>query len=120
MASRRPPRRDPRLAGRGDRLVAAMHRQGIFKQHALAHQLGVNESTVTRWKNNEAISVEHAVAVCDALSITLDWFLCGLGPMERSVSHDDDWRSIPGPPDGFEDACGTTWRHEPAWPAVLM
>jgi transcriptional regulator with XRE-family HTH domain len=60
-------------------MVEAMKLRGITKQHALAHALGVNESTITRWKANEAMSVDSAVLLCKELDISLDWFLNGTG-----------------------------------------
>lgn len=92
------------MSNRGQRLVDAMHRQGIYKQHALAHLLGVQESTITRWKNNKAISVDHAIAVCEALSISLDWFLCGIGPIDRPAANDEEGSPIWSTREGLEEA----------------
>jgi transcriptional regulator with XRE-family HTH domain len=71
------------MSNRGARLVEAMKIRGLQKQHALAYALGVNESTVTRWKNDGPMSLESAVALCGALDISLDWFLAGYGSMDR-------------------------------------
>jgi transcriptional regulator with XRE-family HTH domain len=86
---------------RGERLVEAMRVRGMHKQHALAHVLGVNESTVTRWKNDGAMSLESAIALCQALDVSLDWFLLGNGTMDRQgrrmdASMDDErlWSSF--------------------------
>ncbi|MCP9626856.1 helix-turn-helix domain-containing protein [Rhodopseudomonas palustris] len=70
------------MSSRGDRMVQAMRLRGMTKQHALAFTIGVNESTVTRWKNDGPMSVEHAVMLCTALDISLDWFLTGAGPID--------------------------------------
>ncbi|MBI5129761.1 MAG: helix-turn-helix transcriptional regulator [Rhodopseudomonas palustris] len=67
---------------RGERMVKAMQLRGMTKQHALAFAMGVNESTVTRWKNNRAMSVDHAVLLCRTLGISLDWLLTGCGDMD--------------------------------------
>jgi transcriptional regulator with XRE-family HTH domain len=56
------------------------------KQHALAYLLGVNESTVTRWKNDGPMSLESAIALCGALNISLDWFLTDHGSMDRPLA----------------------------------
>jgi transcriptional regulator with XRE-family HTH domain len=64
---------------RGERIVEAMKLRGMRKQHALASALGVNESTITRWKANGPMSVNSAVLLCRELDISLDWFLSGTG-----------------------------------------
>lgn len=71
------------MATRGQRLVEAMNKRGMRKQHALAYAVGVNESTVTRWKHDGPMSLENAIALCAALDISLDWFLLGSGAMDR-------------------------------------
>ncbi|WP_234826898.1 helix-turn-helix domain-containing protein [Rhodopseudomonas palustris] len=63
-------------------MIEAMQLRGMTKQHALAHAMGVNESTITRWKNNGPISVEHAVLLCNTLDVSLDWFLAGRGRID--------------------------------------
>jgi transcriptional regulator with XRE-family HTH domain len=63
-------------------MVEAMKLRGMTKQHALAYALGVNESTITRWKANETMSVNSAVLLCKELDISLDWFLNGTGSMD--------------------------------------
>ncbi|NEW87239.1 XRE family transcriptional regulator [Rhodopseudomonas sp. WA056] len=70
------------MSSRGARMVEAMQLRGMTKQHALAFAMGVNESTVTRWKNNGPISVDHAVLLCGVLEISLDWFLTGRGRID--------------------------------------
>ncbi|WP_041809857.1 helix-turn-helix domain-containing protein [Rhodopseudomonas palustris] len=70
------------MSSRGARMVEAMQLRGMTKQHALAFAMGVNESTVTRWKNNGPISVDHAVLLCSVLDISLDWFLTGRGRID--------------------------------------
>lgn len=74
------------MSNRGTRLIEAMKIRGMQKQHALAYTLGVNESTVTRWKNNGAMSLDSAVALCEALDISLDWFLTGSGFMDKHAT----------------------------------
>jgi transcriptional regulator with XRE-family HTH domain len=63
-------------------MVEAMQLRGMTKQHALAFAMGVNESTITRWKNDGPISVDHAVLLCDTLDVSLDWFLAGRGRID--------------------------------------
>jgi transcriptional regulator with XRE-family HTH domain len=63
-------------------MIEAMQAHGLTKQHALAHALGVNESTITRWKNDGPMSVDSAVLLCRELDISLDWFLNGTGSID--------------------------------------
>ncbi len=67
---------------RGARIGQALKRRGVTKQQTLAAELAVHESTVTRWRNGAALSVEHAIALCVALDISADWLLLGRGEME--------------------------------------
>jgi transcriptional regulator with XRE-family HTH domain len=60
-----------------------MRVRGLHKQHALAFALGVNESTVTRWKRDGPMSLESAIALSQFLDISLDWFLVGSGAIDR-------------------------------------
>jgi len=66
-----------------------MRARGMQKQYALAYALGVNESTITRWKNDGPMSLENAIALCQALDISLDWFLVGSGSMDRQATRAD-------------------------------
>lgn len=70
------------MAGRGQRLVEAMQSRGYAKQHALAYALGVNESTITRWKNDGPLTLDNAVMLCRQLDMSLDWFLTGTGSLD--------------------------------------
>jgi plasmid maintenance system antidote protein VapI len=70
------------MSNRGERMMEAMQARGQTKQHALAHALGVNESTITRWKNDGPMSVDSAVLLCRELDISLDWVLNGTGAMD--------------------------------------
>jgi Bacteriophage CI repressor helix-turn-helix domain len=78
-----------------------MKMRGMQKQYALAYALGVNESTVTRWKNDGPMSLDSAIALCQAPDMSLDWFLVGSGSMDRpavrpdAASEDEQlWSSI--------------------------
>jgi transcriptional regulator with XRE-family HTH domain len=62
--------------------------RGMQKQYALAFTLGVNESTVTRWKNDGPMSLESAMALCQTLDMSLDWFLVGYGSMDQHTRAD--------------------------------
>ncbi len=70
------------MASRGQRLVEAMQLRGYTKQHALAYALGVNESTITRWKNDGPMTLDNVVTLCRLLDVSVDWFLNGTGSLD--------------------------------------
>jgi len=63
----------------GERLVAALRLRGNYKATALACALDVNEAAVSRWKRGGPITLTHAVRLCDALDISMDWLIRGIG-----------------------------------------
>lgn len=69
------------MSTRGDRIRAALAARGVRKQQALAAELAVHESAITRWKENKQMSLANAVALGAALDISLDWLLLGRGTM---------------------------------------
>lgn len=82
---------------RGHRVRHAMKARGIHKQFALAIDLGIDQSTLSRWSNGATLSVENAIKLSMALDVSLDWLLLGRGHMEqhkqRKLSH-SEWRLI--------------------------
>jgi transcriptional regulator with XRE-family HTH domain len=64
------------------RLSYAMSKRGHRKAAGLAAELGVTESAISRWKSGHPITLEHAIALRRALSVSLDWLLCGDGSFE--------------------------------------
>lgn len=62
---------------RGKRISEAMRKRGMEFNCQLSHTLGVAESTLSRWRAGRPISLEHAVALCSALDISLDYLLLG-------------------------------------------
>lgn len=62
-----------------ERLEHALKLRRVRKLHALAVELGVDESAVSRWRRSRAISLGNAVNLCCALDISLDWLLTGRG-----------------------------------------
>jgi transcriptional regulator with XRE-family HTH domain len=64
---------------RARRLQQALDRRGRRKRYALAIEIGVNPSSMTRWLQGEPISIEHAMRLCEVLEISLDWLLLGRG-----------------------------------------
>lgn len=73
----------------GDRLSKIMHIRGLKKSLALAMALGVDESTISRWRKGGPITVPNAISLSRELDVSLDWLLAGRGqpqvmPQENS------------------------------------
>lgn len=49
---------------------------------ALAAELGVDESAVSRWQQSAGLSLTHAARLCEVLDISLDWLVLGRGDMD--------------------------------------
>lgn len=64
-----------------------MQARGIGKQDALAYELGVHPSAISRWKEGGPISLASAIELCSRLEISLDWLVLGRGAM--GLSPDD-------------------------------
>lgn len=67
---------------RAARLREALRRRGVRKLYGLALDLGVNQSTISRWTKDGGMSLDHATALCRHLDISLDWLIFGRGGME--------------------------------------
>jgi transcriptional regulator with XRE-family HTH domain len=67
---------------RAKRLRQALNLRGRRKLYAFADEIGVSPSSLTRWLQGHFISIDHAIRVCQALEISLDWFLLGKGALE--------------------------------------
>jgi transcriptional regulator with XRE-family HTH domain len=67
---------------RGLRIEMALRFRGIRKQQALATELNVHESAITRWKSGDAISLDNVIALCALLDISADWLLMGRGTID--------------------------------------
>lgn len=74
------------MSTRGERIRQALAARGVRKQQALAAELQVHESSITRWIENKAISLDNAVALSAALNVSLDWLLLGRGTIDSHVS----------------------------------
>ena len=90
------------MSTRGERIREALAARSVRKQQALAAELNVHESAITRWKEDKPISLNSAVALGAALDISLDWLLLGRGTMDahrNTVSEDASRRvaSLLGP-----------------------
>ncbi len=70
------------MPSRGDRLTDALKARKVPKLYALAVDMGVDESAISRWKKNGAISTDHVARLCDVLDISVDWLLLGRGNMD--------------------------------------
>jgi plasmid maintenance system antidote protein VapI len=67
------------MTTRGERVQEALRLRSVRKQQALAAELDVHESAITRWKENKSMSLDNAVALGAALDVSLDWLLLGRG-----------------------------------------
>jgi transcriptional regulator with XRE-family HTH domain len=77
------------------RLTYAMGMRGHGKAAGLAAKIGVSESAISRWKGGHPIKLEHAIALRNALSVSLDWLLCGEGSFEIAAGEN---AGSPAPP----------------------
>lgn len=76
----------------GNRLQQAISSRNINKSIALAAEMGVDESTVSRWKNGGSISLGKAIRLCDVLNVSMDWLFADRGSI--------DSREVPEPGPG--------------------
>jgi transcriptional regulator with XRE-family HTH domain len=74
------------MSTRGERIREALTSRGVRKQQALAAELNVHESAITRWKEGKPISLDSAVALGASLDISLDWLLLGRGTIDSHRS----------------------------------
>jgi len=70
------------MLSRGERLTAAIRQRGISKMMSLALDLDVDESAISRWRNDGSMSLSHAARISEVLDISLDWLVLGRGEME--------------------------------------
>lgn len=71
---------------RARRLQDALDLRGRRKRYAVACEIGVNPSSLTRWLQGDPISIEHAIRLCLLLDISLDWLLLGRGAPEPTMT----------------------------------
>lgn len=67
------------MQGWTERLDHALKVRRVHKLHALAVELGVDESAVSRWRRSRSISLDNAVNLCRVLDVSLDWLVTGRG-----------------------------------------
>lgn len=65
-----------------DRLAYALRVRKVRKLQALAVELGVDESALSRWKRGRSISLDNAVGLSRALDASLDWLVMGRGHID--------------------------------------
>lgn len=70
------------MESRGERLSRAIKGRGISKMMALALDLDVHESAISRWRKDGPMSLEHAARISEVLDISLDWLVLGRGDMD--------------------------------------
>ena len=70
------------MSTRGERIRQALNERGVHKQQALAAELKVHESAITRWKEGKEISLDNAIAFGAVLDVSLDWLLLGRGTID--------------------------------------
>ena len=64
---------------RGDRIAYAIYASNAGKISALAMELGVNESAISRWKKNGNLTIQNVGRFCEILDVSLDWIILGRG-----------------------------------------
>ena len=70
------------MQGWKERLDQALKARRIHKSYALAVELGVDESAISRWRRGRSISLGNAVRLAEALDVSLDWLLTGRGHID--------------------------------------
>jgi transcriptional regulator with XRE-family HTH domain len=71
----------------GERLQHALRIRRVNKLYALAVEIGVDESAISRWKQGRPISLRNAVELCRALDISMDWLVTGRGAPDAHRLH---------------------------------
>ena len=74
------------MSGMGERLTFALEQRRVRKLYALAVEIGVDESALSRWKKDGAISLPSAARLSHALDVSLDWLILGRGHIDAHRS----------------------------------
>lgn len=74
------------MESRGDRLSHAIKGRGVSKMMALALDLDVHESAISRWRKGGPMSLENAARISEVLDISLDWLVLGRGQMDAHTA----------------------------------
>jgi transcriptional regulator with XRE-family HTH domain len=62
---------------RGERITRAMLQRGFRYNCQLCYDIGVSESTLSRWRSGRPLSLNHAILLSEGLGVTLDYLLTG-------------------------------------------
>ena len=62
---------------RGLRLSAAMAASGLMYNCQVCYDLGVTESSLSRWRSGGPMSVSMAVKLAHLLGVSVDWLITG-------------------------------------------
>jgi len=88
----------------GSRLNEAIQAKGFNKLSAIAAEMNVNESTVSRWSNGGNISISHALQLCDILHVSMDWLFRGITHAQESCRHEEEFRELDKLPENTRKA----------------
>lgn len=69
----------------GMQLTKAMRNSNFNKSIVIAYELGVDESTISRWKHGGHISMVHAIKLCTVLNVSLDWMFLTKSQGENAI-----------------------------------
>src|SRR5262245_50415842 len=67
------------MDGFAARLRTALRARRIPKLQAIAEDIGVSQSAISRWQNGGHISLESLVRLCTYLDVSADWLLLDRG-----------------------------------------
>lgn len=80
---------------RGARLSAAMFLDGRTYNCQLSYELGVTESSLSRWRSGGPMSVSMAIAIAQKLGVSIDWLILGKTNGMEEVDYDlSDFQEI--------------------------
>ena len=60
----------------------ALKLRRVGKLYALAVEIGVDESAISRWRKGGQIAMRNAVELSAALDVSLDWLITGRGDLD--------------------------------------
>lgn len=78
--------RDKPVENRAQRLNYAIRRRSVTKMAALAYEIDVDESAISRWRRGGPMSLANAEQLCLFLDISMDWLFLNRGGI--SAHHD--------------------------------
>lgn len=72
-----------------DRIIKSLEYAQVKKVSALALELGVDESAISRWKKTGNISLKNTQKLCAVLDISMDWLILGRGCIQQHKNHSE-------------------------------